>query len=44
MNRLPAYLIIVLLIGFVSCKKEENKAPDQFPEWLQTKITELVPE
>jgi hypothetical protein len=23
--------------------KEENYTPDQFPEWLQEKITELVP-
>jgi len=44
MNRFTTILLIVFLLGINSCKKEENSAPDQFPEWLQSKITELVPD
>lgn len=42
MNRFTAILLLVFLLGMDSCKKEETSAPDQFPEWLQTKITELT--
>ena len=44
MNRFTTILLIFFLLGLDSCKKEENQAPDQFPEWLQTKITELTSE
>lgn len=40
-------LIIFLLTVFIasgSCKKEDNLTDDQFPAWLQTKITELTSE
>lgn len=42
MNRFTAILLLVFLLGMDSCKKEETSAPDQFPVWLQTKITELI--
>jgi len=44
MNRFTSILLIVFLLGMDSCKKEETSAPDQFPGWLQTKITELTSE
>lgn len=44
MNRFTAILLLVFLLGIDSCKKEETSAPDQFPEWLQAKITELTSE
>jgi predicted nucleic-acid-binding Zn-ribbon protein len=44
MNRFSIILLVVFLLGIDSCKKEENSAPDQFPEWLQSKITELTSE
>jgi len=43
MNRFIAILLIVFLLG-ITCKKEEITPPDQFPEWLQAKITELTSE
>jgi hypothetical protein len=44
MNRFSTILLIVFLLGIDSCKKDGTSAPDQFPEWLQTKITELTSE
>lgn len=44
MNLFSTILLIFFLLGIDSCKKEENSAPDQFPEWLQTKIDELTSE
>lgn len=44
MKQFPIFILIVLLIGLSSCKKDNNSANDQFPEWLQAKITELVPD
>jgi hypothetical protein len=44
MKRLPVFILILLLIGLGSCKKDEISTSDQFPAWLQAKITELVPE
>lgn len=44
MNRFTTILLIVFLLGLDSCKKEEDSSPDQFPEWLQAKITELTSE
>ena len=40
---LIAFLFIFLLVPG-SCKKEDNRTDDQFPAWLQTKITELTSE
>jgi hypothetical protein len=46
MKRILLYTCIVLLIGVLSCNKDNDEiaTPSQFPEWLQAKITELVPE
>jgi len=44
MKRLPAFVLIVLLIGLYSCKKDDHSANSQSPEWLQAKITELTSE
>jgi len=44
MKRFATILLFVFILGMDSCKKEENSTPDQFPEWLQTKITELLPD
>lgn len=45
MKRLFIIACVIFLVGIFSCeKKDENKIPDQFPEWLQAKITELVPD
>lgn len=44
MKRLPVFILIILLIGLCSCKKDDNSTNDQFPEWLQAKITELIPD
>ena len=44
MNRFTAILLIAFLLGIDSCKKEETSPPDQFPKWLQAKITELTSE
>ena len=45
MKRLAFFTTIMLLIGLLSCnKKEETPVSKDFPEWLQLKITELVPE
>jgi hypothetical protein len=44
MKRSSAIFLIVFLLGIDSCKKEETSVSDQFPEWLQAKITELTSE
>ena len=44
MRRFATILLIIFLLGTDSCKKDENSTPDQFPEWLQAKITELTSE
>lgn len=45
MKRLFFYFIIFLLLGVPSCnKKDEIIPPDQFPEWLEVKISELTSE
>jgi hypothetical protein len=44
MRQFYTILLIVFLLGMDSCKKEENSTTDQFPGWLQTKITELTSE
>lgn len=45
MKRLFLIIGIFLILGIYSCnKKDEISNPDEFPAWLQTKITELVPE
>lgn len=42
------YLSILILFGSLiilgACKKDDNSVNDQFPAWLQTKITELTSE
>jgi hypothetical protein len=43
-NRFYVILLFVFLLGMDSCKKEEDSNPDQFPGWLQAKITELTSE
>jgi hypothetical protein len=43
MNRLFIIACVIFLVGILSCeKKDETTSPDQFPEWLQAKITELT--
>lgn len=42
MKRFPAFILSVLLICLYSCKKDDHPANEQFPEWLQAKITELT--
>lgn len=42
MKRLPAFILVVLLTGLYSCKKDDHSANEPFPEWLQAKITELT--
>jgi hypothetical protein len=45
MNRLFCFAYIFLLWGVLACdKKDEDISTDQLPEWLQTKITELIPD
>jgi len=45
MRRLVFFITIILLIGILSCdKKDLITGPEEFPVWLQLKITELVPE
>jgi hypothetical protein len=44
MKQFPIFILIVFLIGLSSCKKDDNATNDPFPEWLQAKITELVPD
>ena len=44
MKRLPAFILVVLLTGLYSCKKDDHPANEPFPEWLQTKIDELTSE
>lgn len=33
-----------MLLSLHACNKEEITNSDQFPEWLQTKIAELIPD
>ena len=43
MRRLILLLYFSALFGFLSCdKKEIVESPEQFPVWLQEKISELV--
>jgi len=43
MKRLFLFVGVFLILGVLSCdKKDEETNPDQFPEWLQTKITEIT--
>jgi len=43
MRRLIIFTTIVLLFGIQSCdKKDLISGPEEFPVWLQLKITELV--
>ena len=43
MRRLFLFVGVFLILGVLSCnKKDEETNPDQFPEWLQTKITEIT--
>jgi len=45
MNRLFLIACIFLLLGVLACdKKDEDISTEQLPEWLQAKITELVPD
>jgi hypothetical protein len=44
MSRFTIILLLVFILGMDSCKKEEDAISDQFPGWLQTKITELTSE
>lgn len=44
MRNLVAVIFLVFLIGSGACKKENEPTNDQLPDWLQAKITELVPE
>ncbi len=45
MTRLLHFVCIFLLLGVLACdKKDEDTTTDQLPEWLQEKITELVPD
>ena len=45
MKRFFLFCSIFLLLGVLSCNdKDEITPPDQFPEWLQLKITELTSE
>jgi hypothetical protein len=44
-KRLFLFVGVFLILGVLSCdKKDEETNPDQFPEWLQTKIKELTSE
>lgn len=43
MKRLFIIACAIFLVGILSCKKkDEITLPDQFPEWLQAKITALT--
>jgi len=43
MKRLFLFVGVFLILGNLSCdKKDEETNPDQFPGWLQSKITELT--
>jgi len=45
MKRLFLFASIFLILGILSCdKNNEETNPDQFPGWLQAKITELTSE
>jgi len=45
MKRLILFTTIILLAGILSCdKKDLITGPEEFPVWLQLKITELIPE
>ncbi len=44
MRRFATILLIIFLLGIDSCKKDETSNSDQFPGWLQAKITELTSE
>ena len=45
MKRLFLISFILLLLGVPSCKdKDKITPPDQFPQWLELKITELTSE
>lgn len=44
MNRLIYLFSIFFLLLISACNKDEPNARDQFPELLQAKITELVPD
>lgn len=41
MRRLFFFFCIILMTGFFSCRKSiiSSPAPDQFPQWLQERIT-----
>jgi len=41
----PLFLFILLIFAVIACdKKDEITQPEQFPEWLKSKITELTAE
>ncbi len=43
MKRFFLFACLCLVLSTFSCdKKDEITDPDQFPAWLQTKITELT--
>ena len=44
MKKLLLFVGIFISLYVSSCNEEETTAPDQFPRWLQTKITELTSE
>lgn len=45
MRRLIRFIIIFTFLAIFSChKKEETLVSTEFPEWLQLKIAELVPD
>jgi hypothetical protein len=44
MKNLFLIFCLLLFVPILSCTKEQPDNPEQLPEWLQTKITELVPD
>lgn len=44
MRYLPILILFGSLIILGACKKDDNSVNNQFPAWLQTKITELTSE
>jgi len=37
-------ITLLLLFSITACHKEDTSVSEEFPEWLQAKITELVPD
>jgi hypothetical protein len=44
MKFLHTFIFVILLLALHTCKKEEKITNYSIPDWLQSKITELLPD